>query len=115
MTALANAFRRAAGMPENNSITSKFEIEQANKKKAEELAERIEKLEEEQDIGRFGYGEYERVNEHGFKELGFWENNYWYPICAQCGCYAMPNRGQGMICDICDHQLMIEMSHDDFI
>lgn len=116
MTALANAFRRAAGLPENNAITSKFEIEQVKKKKSEEIAKKIEKLDEEQERSRFGYGEYERINDRGYKELGFCDNSTgmprWFNICAQCGCHTMPNRGQGMLCYGCEHQHTLEMSHD---
>lgn len=104
MTSIANAFRKAFGVPENNHIQEKV----VHPIKQEDVLDQLDPADET----RFGYGEYERTNERGFKELGFWENNRWFPICAQCGCHAMPNRGQGMICDDCDHQLMIEFQHD---
>jgi hypothetical protein len=34
------------------------------------------------------------------------------PICAQCQCCVMPNRGQGTICDHCAHEIEVEQQHD---
>jgi hypothetical protein len=52
----------------------------------------------------------EITNQYGFRQVVFVEDQV--PCCAQCHAYIMPNRGQGMICDTCDHESMVEFRHD---
>ncbi len=101
MTSMSNAFMRALGRPENNNFP-----------KVVGPVVDVETSDPELDEPTY----YERMNEHGFMEYGFWENNAgrprWFPMCSQCQCHNVSNRGQGTICDNCNHQLMVEMSHD---
>lgn len=54
-----------------------------------------------------------RTNEHGFPQMYLVEEGQEnIAVCAQCTCYVMPNRGQGMICDTCHTDIMIECTHD---
>ena len=34
------------------------------------------------------------------------------PVCPQCHCLVMPNRGQGCMCESCNHEALIEFQHD---
>lgn len=104
---MENAFRKAMGQEPNNRITSKTEEKLRDEKVAKEI-------EEENNFGRFGLGEEEITNKHGYKELGFYDNGRWFPICAQCGAHTMPNHGQGMCCDSCHHDAFMHTTHDDF-
>ncbi|MBK6616356.1 hypothetical protein [Ottowia sp.] len=51
----------------------------------------------------------EVTNEHGFPQMVDEEGS---PICASCAAAVMPNRGQGMICDQCDHEFTLHCLHD---
>lgn len=103
MPSIANAFRRAFGWPEDNSIWSNWEIKNRR---------RYDEPDELDDLGRFGYSEFEKINDYGFKELGFYDADRWFPICAECGSHVMPNRGQGMLCDSCAHDFEVHCAHD---
>ena len=54
----------------------------------------------------------EVTNDYGYKQLVDEEGR---PICAQCHACVMPNRGQGMICDCCAHDFLLECQHDDLM
>lgn len=110
MTTMENAFRKALGQPENNRITGDYKEIQEQKKRFKEQQKRLDDLEAEE--SRFGFGEYERENEYGYKDLGFYDRGSWFPICYQCGCHKMANRGEGMICDNCHHESISHMSYD---
>ncbi len=62
----------------------------------------------------------ELINEHGFNDYVLVENGEIVrfasgkpmPVCPQCRCHVMPNRGNGCLCDSCNHELMVEFEHD---
>ena len=52
-------------------------------------------------------------NKHGFKDcLDINCDHPYIPLCPTCHCCVMPNRGQGMICDTCDHEFTLHCQHD---
>lgn len=58
--------------------------------------------------------EFEQItNNFGFPELGFYEKGSWFPVCSQCHCHKLPNRGQGMLCSDCEHDFDLECERDN--
>ena len=112
MTTMENALRKALGQPVNNRTTGDYKEIQEQKRLEEKQQKRLDELDEEE--SRFGFGEYERENEYGYKDLGFFDKGSWFPICSQCGSHKIANRGEGTVCDQCHYQTMLKMAHDDF-
>ena len=52
-------------------ITGDYKEIQEQKRLEEEQQKRLDELDEEE--SRFGFGEYERENEYGYKDLGFFD------------------------------------------
>ena len=103
MTTMENALRKALGQPENNRITGDYKEIQEQKRLEEEQQKRLDET-------RYGLGEFERENEYGYKDLGFYDKGHWFPICTACGCHKMANRGEGTVCDHCNYQA----THDHY-
>lgn len=54
------------------------------------------------------------MNAHGHPQVFHIDSNgYNTPVCAQCHCCVMLNRGHGMICYECDHNFSMECAHDE--
>ena len=49
------------------------------------------------------------LNQHGFLDTLDEEG---HPVCPQCHCCVMPNRGQGTLCNACNHDLLVECEAD---
>lgn len=66
----------------------------------------------EQDDDEYPF--YDGINQYGFPQTfqRSGDDTADIPVCAQCHACVMPNRGQGMICDACDHAFTIECQHD---
>lgn len=108
MTTMENALRKALGQPENNRITGDWKEKQDQEKR--DAAHRLRMEELDDDETRYGLGEFERENEYGYKDLGFYDKGHWFPICTACGCHKMANRGEGTVCDHCNYQA----THDHY-
>ena len=54
----------------------------------------------------------EMTNEYGHLQTYMQDEASLFPVCSSCHAMVMPNRGQGMLCDQCSHDIFIEMSHD---
>ena len=60
------------------------------------------------------------VNEHGFVdcllvedgEVARFLSGKPITVCPQCMAHVMPNRGQGCLCDSCNHSFEVECEHD---
>lgn len=55
---------------------------------------------------------YETTNEHGYPQTMQCDPKGDIPVCSQCKSVVMPNRGSGTCCEWCQHEAMLEMSHD---
>lgn len=65
----------------------------------------------EEDIPEF----IEFTNEHGFPQMmQHGGKGQYFAVCCQCKACVMPNRGQGMICDQCDHEFTLHCEADRF-
>lgn len=52
-------------------------------------------------------------NKYGFKDcLDINCTDAYVPLCSQCHCCIMSNRGSGTICDTCDHEFTLHCQHD---
>jgi hypothetical protein len=57
----------------------------------------------------------EETNEHGFPQTMQHDGQgKYFPVCSDCRACVMPNRGQGMICDACDHEFTLHCEADLF-
>ena len=45
-------------------------------------------------------------------EIVRFDNGDPMPVCPQCKCHVMPNKGQGTMCMSCQHEFDIECEHD---
>ena len=91
---MANAFRRAMGLPEDTSVEKPPTPKEPSNTHYDEEEEFCE-----------------ITNKHGLKETGFWSNGHWFPICSQCNCHTMENRGQGTMCDNCQYDAVAHAVH----
>ena len=55
---------------------------------------------------------YEIVNKYGYKQVVMYDKQGEFPICSQCKCMCMWNRGQGTMCDNCITEDIMECEHD---
>lgn len=84
MTALANAFLRASGLPEKREEPAlppprKFNL----------ATDAVE----------------ERVNEHGCIDYGFTHNGIFQPVCMTCGEHKHANTGLRLYCERCENDV----------
>lgn len=57
------------------------------------------------------YREY--INKYGFPDmLEITADEHPHEVCPQCKSCVMPNRGNGMLCDACDHEFTLHCEHD---
>ena len=49
------------------------------------------------------------INEYGFVQT---VDEDGYPVCSQCGCCVMPNRGEGTLCSMCAHEFLMHCEAD---
>ncbi len=107
MSALANAFKRAAGVPEKdiaNNIPTPF---YGRKVIAEAVIKKTQSAAQPAPV-RMASDFYR--NEHGFVDYGYFEETRFYPECTGCHCPKPPNKGNGTDCDECNSNAIREMA-----
>lgn len=103
MSSIANAFKRAAGVPEKD-ITNEIATPYYGRKIIAEAV--IEKLGDKEDY-------IEVHNQFGYTDYGIYDAGIFVPVCNGCGALKMANRGEGTCCDNCNLNALNEMRHDD--
>lgn len=109
MSALANAFKRAAGVPEvdiKNNIPTPY---YGRKVIARDVMEKIKKPEP---VQKPDPTYLEMHNNHGYKDFGYFGDGRFHVVCASCHACKMENRGGGTVCEKCNDDALAQMRAD---
>ena len=111
MSALANAFKRAAGVPEGqikNDIPTPY---YGRKVVADAVSTKLKGKEQPAPVAK--QPEYLTITNHnGYADFGYYEGGIFHVVCASCHALKMMNTGYGTACDKCSAVALQEMAHD---
>ena len=111
MNAIANAFKRAAGVAETdikNEIPTPY---YGRKVVADAVTSKLKSKAKPEPAQK--QPEYVTMtNYHGYSDFGYFEDGKFHVICASCHALKLMNTGFGTACDKCNTDTLNEMAHD---
>lgn len=111
MSALANAFKRAAGIPEEeikNDIQTPY---YGRKVVADAVTSKLKEAGKSVPVNKTPKcGTV--VNSNGYSDYGYYEGGVFRVVCSDCQALKTMNTGNGTACYKCTSEALQEMAHD---